>query len=173
MIKLINLNVILIFSILFLNDTTALKCFRCSSDATNFKFCEDILDFSQMTEQQKLWNYVECDAAPPPHYPDENSGNLIAKCRIILQHVNDVPTYSRSCIWEPLNVPANSCAVQNVSLPYVKTISCNTCTADGCNDRLLNVPATEPDKIKNSAATISVLSNALFAILLLSVVIRR
>jgi len=167
-----NLNFLVIFSILFLiNDTSGLRCWRCSSDASNSKFCGDTLDLSQITVQQKRWNYVECDVKPPNNV--DNIENLIPKCRILLQHVNDVPTYTRSCYWEQENVPVNSCLNMKFNPSYVKTVACNTCTEDGCNDKLLSA-STEEDKVEanqKNSAILSVLSNAVFAIFVLSMVI--
>ncbi len=60
-----------------------LKCWRCSSDATNSKFCGDTLDLSQLTDQQKRWSYVECETKAPKDL--ETIENLIPKCRILLQ----------------------------------------------------------------------------------------
>lgn len=62
---------------------SGLKCWRCSSDASNSKFCGASIDLSQITELQKRYNYAECDAKPPSNV--QNSENLIPKCRVLLQ----------------------------------------------------------------------------------------
>lgn len=173
-----------------------MRCWRCSSDATNSKFCGDTLDLSEITEQQKRWNYVECNAKPPNNA--DQIENLIPKCRILLQHgefnlfqlniiqwnyfvkfislVNDVPTYTRSCYWEQANVPTDSCAIQKYNPSYVKTISCKTCIEDGCNDKLISVSEEEAKpnnhSVKpNNAATVFVSSITVFALFVLSIAI--
>lgn len=177
---------------------SGLRCWRCSSDATNSKFCGDTLDLSQITEQQKRWNYVECDVKPPQNA--EKIENLIPKCRILLQLgelnrfsfniltyswnlqlfwlVNDVQTYTRSCYWEQENVPSNSCAIQKYNPSYVKTVACNTCVEDGCNDKLISTSVEVADNSKNmsadnpsNAAVLALLSHTVFAIFVLSMII--
>lgn len=170
-----NLKFLVIFSILFLiNDSSGLRCWRCSSDATNSKFCGATLDLSQITDQQKKWNYVECDAKPPNTV--ENIENLIPKCRVLLQHVNDVETYTRSCYWEQENVPADSCKVQKYNPSFVKTIECNTCVEDGCNDRLITKSEPKDNTNENNnnnvsdtknSAVLAVLSHTILSVVLM------
>lgn len=63
-----------------------LRCWRCSSDASNAGFCGDTLNLTQISEQQKRWNYVECTEKPPQTAENiENIEKLIPKCRILLQ----------------------------------------------------------------------------------------
>lgn len=68
---------------------SGLTCWRCSSDASNSKFCGETLDLSEISVQQKRWNYVECDTKPPQGSVDKIEGlnvdNLIPKCRVLLQ----------------------------------------------------------------------------------------
>jgi hypothetical protein len=143
-----NLNFLVIFSILLLiNGSTGLTCWRCSSDGSNSKFCGAAIDFSQITESNKRWNYVECDAKPSNNV--ENNENLIPKCRILLQLVNGVETYTRSCHWEHANAPSDSCKVQRYNPSYVKTIDCRTCVEDGCNDRL-NIISEQKDNLSEA-----------------------
>ncbi|KAJ6649510.1 hypothetical protein Bhyg_04746 [Pseudolycoriella hygida] len=120
-------------------NASGLRCWRCSSDATTSKFCGETLDLSEISEHQKRWSYVECDKKTP-QYTGKNK-NLIPKCRILLQNVDDVPTYTRSCFYEEEHVPSDSCANQKYEPSFVKTVSCYTCTEDGCNDKLVRRPA--------------------------------
>lgn len=48
---------------------SALKCWRCSSDASNGAFCDDTFDQTIINEQQRRWGYVECS-----HPPQANNG---------------------------------------------------------------------------------------------------
>lgn len=91
--------------------------------------------------------------------------------------VNDVKTYTRSCYWEQENVPSNSCAVQKYNPSYVKTLECNTCVEDGCNDKLISdsvvadITNKSAENQKNSAPIMAMLSHAVFVIFMLSIVI--
>lgn len=90
--------------------------------------------------------------------------------------MNDRATYTRSCYWEEENVPANSCAIQKFNPSYVKTVACNTCTEDGCNDKLIRDSEEEDNNNniadnKNNSATFALLSNIVFAIFVLSIMI--
>ncbi|XP_037038109.1 uncharacterized protein LOC119075691 [Bradysia coprophila] len=178
-----NLTFLVIFSILFLiNDSSGLKCWRCSSDATNIEFCGATLDLSKLTDQQKKRYYVDCDTKPPNTVANiENVETLIPKCRVSLQHVNGKETYTRLCYWEQENVPSDSCKVQNYNPSYVKTIDCKTCVEDGCNDRLItnseqkdNISENNNNVVPDSknSAVLAVLSHTvLFVVLMLSIVI--
>ncbi|KAG4080676.1 hypothetical protein HA402_013206 [Bradysia odoriphaga] len=181
-----NLNFLVIFSILFLiNDSSGLKCWRCSSDSSNSQFCGATLDLSSITHQQKKWSYVDCDPKPPNTVKNiTNLESLIPKCKVLLQEVNGKETYSRLCYWEQENVPSDSCKVQAYNPSFVKTIDCKTCVEDGCNDRLNaysepKVNSEPKDNISEkivpdskSSAVLAVLSHTvLFVVLMLSMVI--
>lgn len=49
----------------FILPASALRCWRCSSDAKNAAFCDDTFDQTIITEQQRRWSYVECSIPPP------------------------------------------------------------------------------------------------------------
>lgn len=48
---------------------SALKCWRCSSDASNAAFCGDPFDASIITEPQRRWGYTECSQPPQAQNP--------------------------------------------------------------------------------------------------------
>lgn len=82
-------------------------------------------------------------------------------------------TFSRSCQWEQENV--NPCVIQK-NPSFVKTVACNSCVEDGCNDKLILVPAEEDNKNisadnPSNSAVLALLSHTVFAILVLSIVI--
>lgn len=53
----------------FLFTASALKCWRCSSDASNAAFCGDPFDASIITEPQRRWGYTECSQPPQAQNP--------------------------------------------------------------------------------------------------------
>lgn len=59
---------ICMFFSLYLFVVDALKCWRCSSDASTSAFCDDPFDPSIINEQQKRWAYVDC-SFPPAQQP--------------------------------------------------------------------------------------------------------
>lgn len=46
--------------------------------------------------------------------------------------VNDKVVVLRSCSWEDINAPADSC-MRTTTPSYIKTEFCETCGHDGCN----------------------------------------
>lgn len=56
-----------VFSIL----ANALKCWRCSSDASSAAFCGDPFEPSIINEQQRRWSFVDC-SFPPSQQPFNN-----------------------------------------------------------------------------------------------------
>jgi hypothetical protein len=113
-------------------EASALKCWRCSSDASNAAFCDDPFDQSIITEQQRRWSYVECSFPPTQNNPYNSAGQTRAVCKKVKQLINDKTVISRSCFWEDVNAPRDSC--YNTNTPsYIRTEYCQTCTTDGCN----------------------------------------
>lgn len=47
---------------------SALKCWRCSSDASTAAFCDDPFTQDIITEQQRRWSYVDCSYPPQVNY---------------------------------------------------------------------------------------------------------
>jgi hypothetical protein len=126
----------LLFGAVFLFAATfqvnALKCWRCSSDASSAAFCGDPFDPSLINEQQRRWSYVDCSFPPAQQQPFGAIGQTRPVCKKMKQLINDKVVVSRSCSWEDINAPADSC--MRVSTPsYIKTEFCETCGHDGCN----------------------------------------
>jgi len=113
-------------------EVSALKCWRCSSDASNAAFCDDPFDQSIITEQQRRWSYVECSFPPTQINPYNQAGQTRAVCKKVKQLINEKTVVSRSCFWEDVNAPRDSCYSTNTP-SYIKTEYCQTCTTDGCN----------------------------------------
>lgn len=111
---------------------SALRCWRCSSDASTAAFCDDPFTQDIITEQQRRWSYVDC-SYPPQAYPfNQQSAQTRAVCKKMKQVINDRVVVSRSCAFEDINAPPNSCT--NAQTPsYIKTEFCETCLTDGCN----------------------------------------
>lgn len=130
---------ILIFVSVFLlaatfQQASALKCWRCSSDASTAAFCDDPFSQDIITEQQRRWSFVDCSYPPGTgSYPfNQQLAQTRAVCKKMKQTINDRVVISRSCAWEDVNAPPNSCI--NAQTPsYIKTEFCETCTVDGCN----------------------------------------
>lgn len=64
---------------------SALKCWRCSSDASNAAFCDDPFDQSIITEQQRRWSFVECSFPPTQINPYNSNGQTRAVCKKVKQ----------------------------------------------------------------------------------------
>lgn len=134
----------------------ALKCWRCSSDASTSAFCDDPFDPSIINEQQRRWAFVDCNFPTSSQVPFGQYGQQSSRpvCKKMKQLINDKVVISRSCSWEDVNAPPDSC--MRTSTPsYIKTEFCETCGHDGCNS------AT-----KFSAATLLSLIPAFFAFIL-------
>ncbi|CRL01013.1 CLUMA_CG014398, isoform A [Clunio marinus] len=120
------------FSFVFLS-VDALKCWRCSSDSTTSAFCDDPFDPSIINDQQRRWAYVDCSFPPTTQ---QNFGTYQQSsrpvCKKMKQLVNDKVVVSRSCSWEDVNAPADSC-MRTQTPSYIKTEFCETCGHDGCN----------------------------------------
>lgn len=67
--------IFLLVFILFL--VSALRCWRCSSDASGVPFCNDPFDQNIITEHQKRWSLVECLSAPQSGYNNPLNGGAI------------------------------------------------------------------------------------------------
>lgn len=117
-----------------LQKASALRCWRCSSDASTAAFCDDPFTQDIITEQQKRWSFVDCSYPPGSgSFPfNQQLGQTRAVCKKMKQIINDRVVVSRSCAWEDVNAPPNSCV--NTQTPsYIKNEFCETCTTDGCN----------------------------------------
>uniref|UniRef100_A0A6E8VWJ5 Protein quiver n=1 Tax=Anopheles coluzzii TaxID=1518534 RepID=A0A6E8VWJ5_ANOCL len=120
---------------------SALKCWRCSSDASTAAFCDDPFTQDIITEQQRRWSYVDCSYPPQVNY-QFNQANQQTRpvCKKMKQIINDRVVVSRSCAYEDVNTPPNSCL--NAQTPsYIKTEFCETCITDGCNGAAQYGPA--------------------------------
>ncbi|XP_031638946.1 uncharacterized protein LOC116351249 [Contarinia nasturtii] len=124
--------VITIFIIASTQQVCAIKCWRCSSDASNAAFCADPFDASGISEQQRRWSYVECTFPPGQLNPYSQPSDQRAVCKKVVQTVNDKRVISRSCFWEKIGAAKDECLNNNVP-PYIKTEFCETCDTDGCN----------------------------------------
>ncbi|XP_053672548.1 uncharacterized protein LOC128722887 [Anopheles nili] len=134
----------------------ALKCWRCSSDASTAAFCDDPFAQEIITEQQRRWSYVDCNYPPQVNYQYNNQINPQTRpvCKKMKQVINDRVVVSRSCSFEDVNTPPNSCL--NAQTPsYIKNEFCETCLTDGCNGASSYGPAL-----------LMILASALFAKLL-------
>ncbi|XP_055376057.1 uncharacterized protein LOC129608525 isoform X2 [Condylostylus longicornis] len=108
----------------------ALKCWRCSSDATNGAFCSDPFDPEIITDQQKYWSYVNCTY---PYNFNQQSANVIRPvCKKLVQEIYGKVVVSRSCFYEDISEAPEKCYLDNFP-SYVRTIYCQTCPTDGCN----------------------------------------
>ncbi|XP_070496903.1 UPAR/Ly6 domain-containing protein twit-like isoform X2 [Chironomus tepperi] len=134
----------------------ALKCWRCSSDASTSAFCDDPFDPSIINDQQRRWAYVDCSfpATGQSPYGQYGSSSSRPVCKKMKQLINDKVVISRSCSWEDINAPPDSC-MRTTTPSYIKTEFCETCGHDGCNS------AT-----KFTAATVLALIPAIFAFIL-------
>jgi hypothetical protein len=110
----------------------ALKCWRCSSDASTSAFCDDPFDPSIINEQQRRWAYVDCSFPPSAQQPFGLAQSSRPVCKKMKQLINDKVVVSRSCSWEDINAPADSC-MRTTTPSYIKTEFCETCGHDGCN----------------------------------------
>lgn len=63
----------------------AIKCWRCSSDASNAAFCDDPFDASIISDQQRRWSYVECSYPPGQQNPYSANSNQRAVCKKVKQ----------------------------------------------------------------------------------------
>ncbi|KFB46236.1 AGAP008640-PA-like protein [Anopheles sinensis] len=115
------------------SDPNALRCWRCSSDASTAAFCDDPFTQEIVNEQQRKWSYVECNHPPQASYPfNQQNQQTRAVCKKMKQVINDRVVVSRSCSFEDINAPPNACT--NAQTPsYIKTEFCETCLTDGCN----------------------------------------
>lgn len=65
----------------FFFTVSALRCWRCSSDASNAAFCNDPFDSSIITEQQRRWSFVECSYPPGQLNPYNLQPNQRPVCK--------------------------------------------------------------------------------------------
>lgn len=130
------------------------------------------MDLSQLSPQQRNWNYVECS---PPKEPKNMYGEkMVSKCRMQIQSskfqcryifkfnieivlfdsVNGQKVYTRHCVAEAENAERNACLVRSV-LPQVKILQCETCQEDGCNAVLSEKPTELKEGDTGSAIKIT------------------
>ncbi|KAG5676852.1 hypothetical protein PVAND_006659 [Polypedilum vanderplanki] len=125
--------IVLLIAVTF-QQANALKCWRCSSDASTSAFCDDTFDPSIINDQQRRWAYVDCNfptssQVPFGQYVQQTSRPV---CKKMKQLINDKVVISRSCSWEDVNAPPDSC-MRTTTPSYIKTEFCETCGHDGCN----------------------------------------
>jgi hypothetical protein len=113
-------------------EASAIKCWRCSSDASNAAFCDDPFDASIINEQQRRWSFVDCSYPPGQLNPYSQSSTQRAVCKKTKQLVNDKYVISRSCFWENISARKDEC-LNNNTPSYIRTEFCETCSTDGCN----------------------------------------
>lgn len=80
---LLTLTIYVLFFLVFL--ASALKCWRCSSDASGAAFCQDPFEPDLVSEQQKRWSYVDCSFPPQAQLPYGSSGNTRPVCKKMKQ----------------------------------------------------------------------------------------
>jgi len=132
-----------------MQDTCALKCWRCASDASNSQFCGRNLDSKNLTKEQKIASYVDC-TSPSNFVPFNARGEeVVHKCEVYKQIINNHnEVYIRGCTLEPKNAAKDQCLSAYSDTSYVKTIECRTCNGnDGCNDLLDGMNASIGVKI--------------------------
>lgn len=132
---------------------SAIKCFRCSSDQANGEFCKDPFNMDLISDQARRWTFVEC--ADPPGRLDSHDHSLDTisvcikykqlskpQCQYVFRVfynffvffvVKGKEVVSRSCFWQKPNAPSNQCAIIDQSHPHIETLSCYSCSTDGCN----------------------------------------
>lgn len=124
-----------LFVVVTFQQANALKCWRCSSDASTSAFCDDPFDPSIINDQQRRWAYVDCNFPTTSQIPFGQYGqqnNQRAVCKKMKQLINDKVVISRSCAWEDVNALPDSC-MRTTTPSYIKTEFCETCGHDGCN----------------------------------------
>ncbi|CAG9798526.1 unnamed protein product [Chironomus riparius] len=161
----------ILFVAITFQQAEALKCWRCSSDASTSAFCDDPFDPSIINDQsifsklgihrqnsteQRRWAYVDCSFPTTGQSPYASYGSQSSRpvCKKMKQLINDKVVISRSCSWEDINAPADSC-MRTTTPSYIKTEFCETCGHDGCNSAK-----------KFTAATVLALIPAIFAFIL-------
>lgn len=79
------------------------------------------------------------------------------KC-CLFNTVNGQKRYSRECVAEAEDAERNACLVRSV-LPEVKTLACETCQEDGCNEFFSEKPGElkidDDNNANNGMKTIS------------------
>lgn len=63
----------------------ALKCWRCTSDASGAAFCQDPFEPDVISEQQMRWSYVDCILPPLQQFPSATSANFRPVCKKLKQ----------------------------------------------------------------------------------------
>lgn len=127
-----------LFLSLIQQQVDALRCWRCSSDSSTSAFCDDPFDPSVVNDAQRRWAFVDCAfinngqsnfGAPANIGQNQNARPV---CKKMKQLVNDKLVVSRSCAYEDVNAPADSC-MRLTTPSYIRTEFCETCGHDGCN----------------------------------------
>ncbi|KAG4076456.1 hypothetical protein HA402_005899 [Bradysia odoriphaga] len=129
--------ILIVFVAYLMQDTTALKCWKCASDASATKFCGRNLDTSNLTEEQKQANYVECKNDHNFAQFNAKGEEVVHRCEVYKQIINNFEeVYIRGCTLEARNAPTDKCLSAYSDTSYVKTVECKTCFSDGCNEML-------------------------------------
>ncbi|KAL5281187.1 hypothetical protein ACFFRR_004918 [Megaselia abdita] len=121
------LSAVLVITVFVNNSDALLKCWRCSSDATNGQFCADPFDQEIITDQQRYWSYVNCTYAYGVKTPTTRPA-----CKKLVQEIYGKIVVSRSCFYEDVSDATDKCSRDNYP-SYIRTLHCSTCTTDGCN----------------------------------------
>ncbi|XP_037036475.1 uncharacterized protein LOC119074449 [Bradysia coprophila] len=128
---------LIVFAVYLMQDTTALKCWKCASDATATKFCGKNLDKSNLTENQIKDSYVECKNNHNSAQLKAKGDEVVHRCEVYKQIINNFEeVYIRGCTLETKNAPTDKCLSAYSDTAYVKTVQCKTCFTDGCNEIL-------------------------------------
>lgn len=57
------------------------KCWKCSSNAPGFEFCNDPFDGDKLDDTQKALFYIDCPAPPNRESPQLNQRNVCKKLK--------------------------------------------------------------------------------------------
>ncbi|XP_037041313.1 uncharacterized protein LOC119078022 [Bradysia coprophila] len=130
-----SLGLALLSLMLIASQAFALKCWSCHSDWPDSEFCQEKLDMSLLTSQQRHMIVKEC--TPPKEsvivYGIFYAEKMVSRCRIQTVSVNGEKVHSRGCVVEAENASRNDCVGRNV-LPGMKVLACETCQEDVCNE---------------------------------------
>ncbi|CAD7079963.1 unnamed protein product [Hermetia illucens] len=121
-----------VLAVVSMHEVDALRCWRCSSDATGGNFCNDPFqgrDYTQNPSYQSA--LVECSY--PVGGPSAFGPNAQPACKKTIQKVNDKTVVSRSCTWIDSNDTPKKCMTSPPNPSYVETLFCETCLTDECN----------------------------------------
>ncbi|KAG4078744.1 hypothetical protein HA402_015334 [Bradysia odoriphaga] len=130
----LNLGLALLSLMLIASQASALKCWTCSSDWPDSEFCQEKLNLSLLSPQQRNLHVKECTPPKEPVivYGIFYSEKMESRCRIQTVSVSGQKVHSRGCVVEAENAEHNDCVGRNV-FSEMKVLACETCKEDGCN----------------------------------------